>query len=46
VITWLKEPAARKAVITLNIEIYQDGTVSQPDVERFRAIRRVPNRRM
>lgn len=39
-IAWLTEARARRAIVTLNAEIFQDGTFSDNDVRRFRAIYR------
>jgi hypothetical protein len=39
-IRWLRQAARKRAVITLNLETYQDGTICPADVRRFRAIRK------
>lgn len=43
-IAWLKEARRRRAVVSLNLEIYQDGGFAPADVRRFRQIRRALGR--
>ncbi|MCE5327215.1 MAG: alpha-L-fucosidase [Planctomycetaceae bacterium] len=38
-IKWLQEVRSRKAVVSLNLEIYQDGKLGPADIRRFRQIR-------
>ena len=39
-IAWLREARRRRAVVSLNLEIYQDAALAPSDLRRFRDIRR------